>query len=241
MKYTETKFIILLLCCSFSAQNIIAQQNLSLLAAFNNYTIPSKQNDAAILFLARKVVPKTVIGNPYLFDWQNGLLVSKDNKIFSIGAKYSFYTDEFRIRYDDEERTIYPTAIKAIAIKNHLYLSCKYRDDDALLSNAFFELLEDGEKQLLIRYIPVVKEKHNGIEIQGMKPQLYFKKQSWEIAVEIKSIKKDLSKIFEEYYDVALNIIHTNELDPNNLNDLQQLFKLFNETIYAQRTKRYDY
>lgn len=228
------------ICVIFIAGILQAQQNLSLLAVFNNYEF-SNQNDTDILFLGHKSVPKSVLGNPYIFDWQNALLISKNNKVYSLTARYTPFGDEFQIMYNQQQKSIYPSSVRAIIVENRLFVSSKYEANDASFIDGFFELLCDGEIQLMQRYIPLVKKIDDKLYVSGVNTKLYYQKLGHNGAVEIKSLKKELPKIFGEYNGLALKIINDNSLDLSNFSHIKHLFEIFNHTVEAQKMAKSDY
>ncbi len=234
------KRVLFIICIIFTVGILQAQQNLSLLAVFNNYEF-SNQNDIGILFLGHKSVPKSILGNSYLFDWQNALLISKNNKVYSLTARYAPFGDEFQIMHNQQQKSIYPSSVRAIIVENRLFVSSKYEADDASLIDGFFELLCDGDIQLMQRYIPVVKKIDEKLYVRGVNTKLYYQKIGYDSAVEIKSLKKQLPKIFEEHHSLALKIINDNSLDLSNESHVKQLFKIFNDIVETRKMAKSDY
>jgi hypothetical protein len=243
MKQNRIRIITLAWCFTFIISGIWAQQNLTLLTTLSNYDILNKQNYADVLFFSHKNVSQDVVGNPHpLFDWRNALLVSKNNKIYSVSARYSPFGDNFQVTYEQQQRTIDASAVKAIAVGERLFISSKYENKKATLSNAFFELLSDGEVKLMQRYVPSTTEiNQQQIVINEITTKMYYQRVGYKNAIEIKSLKKELPKIFGEYYELALKIIDDHSFDLSNSNHIKLLFEVLNAAVDTQNLVKSDY
>ncbi len=221
--------------CVFAMLGVTKAQNSSnILNAFPKFAqLATSTNTTELFFITRNSVDKKTVGNPYLFDWREAFLVSNEDEVFNVRARYRVFDDEFQIMMNGKVKAIYPQMVKGIIFKDQAFVPAKFEVNDRV-AYSFFELLSEGDVLLLKRYGMEVKGTKDGfLKMSNKVSNLYYKYTDEENAISDKaeelSLKsKNVLQALGEYKEEIQQFANTSGLEYSKQADVRKIFDYYN-------------
>ncbi|MEM1325069.1 MAG: hypothetical protein AAGI23_03895 [Bacteroidota bacterium] len=222
--YQLTTIVSLFLLCFFLEGQA---QSLHIMNAYRHYKFKAATNYHDLLFLVRNSLDKKVEGDAYLMDWEGALLFVDDDEVYSVSARYRVLDDEFQIDLNGQTKAIYAHLVKGIVFKDRIFVSgTELRSDGQL--NGFYELLVNGDRQLLKKYTVTQKVRKDGVTEIGKKTVSYHFRSQTSFVEAIADYHQQPHVIFEDHQKVAKLYWKSNHLNIKKEADLRQYFEYFN-------------
>lgn len=217
---------VILISCAFSTQML--SQTSSIKNAFDIYAQKNlKNNYNDLFFLTRNSLDKPVIGDPYLDDWKKAFLIDKDSNVFTVKARYRIFDDEFQILVNGETKAVYPNLIKGIVFEDKAFVALERETEDGLIYS-FFELMVEGEINLLKQYNLFTKNKKGNIIITGSSSKFYYQQED-ELAYKLPNSSSKLEEfLVSRKGDDIKRFIKSQSLDFSSESDLIKMFNYCN-------------
>ena len=185
-----------------------------------------------------------VLGTPYLNpDWMYGNLVLADQTELEGLFRYNVYGQELEMVYNEDTLGISaPFSVGELSLSNKrfihsLLIEKEYREK--YLSAAFFEVVYDGNCQLLIKHRADVENNSYSTTYMGgggdgrdyyvHKSSYYYKIAPGTAAKKVKRRKKDLLRIFGSHETEIKSYMKSERINPRVDEDLLALFRYYNE------------
>ncbi|MEN0048891.1 MAG: hypothetical protein AAF806_17640 [Bacteroidota bacterium] len=151
----------------------VAQQQITMMNAFQNYKIQASTDYNDLLFITHDVQKHTVFETTYLNGWEDAFLVVEEDKIYSVKARYNIFEDAFYVKIDGDEKLVYPHLIEGFVFKDKIFVSRKEMIDSGL-KDGYYELLSDGNREFLKKYAYAYKlDKNGNVKLKNRKENIY--------------------------------------------------------------------
>lgn len=186
-------------------------------------------------YLTKTRKPKSISGSLYLNEqWQESLLLTPQDKVIALPGRYRVYDDEIQILFNGEVMKLFPDSIKAIKIKNQVFVPLSYSDGKQKKTN-YFELLSEGTVDLLLlRKMELKKSDYNPALNIGqrndelvVKEYYYYRKKS-ETLRPMKQTKGDVLKVLSNRKKAVAQFAKSNKLGVRKREDLAAIFNFYN-------------
>lgn len=226
-------FTVLLFSAFFMVGAAQAQDSSHILNAFPKFAkLAPSPNTNQLFFITRNSIDKKVVGSPYLFDWKEAFLVSNEDEIFSVRARYRVFDDEFQIMLNGKVKAVYPQMVKGIIFKDRAFIPSKFEVNDRI-AYSFFELLSEGNICLLKRYGMSVKNtKDDFLKVNSNKSDFYYKYNNEENALDKAELlplkQKDILQALGEYKEEVLSYVNKSRVQYNTEIGIKKIFDYYN-------------
>lgn len=186
-------------------------------------------------YLTKTRQPKKIQGSLYLNEkWAESLLLTHSDEVIQVPARYRVYDDEIQILFDGKEMKLYPDSIKAIKIKNQVFLPLSYSKDKKK-HQSYFELLSEGNVDLLLhREMELQKSDYNPALNIGsrhdelvIKENYYYRKKSGTLRP-LKQSKSDVLSALSNRKKAVAQFAKTNKLGVKKQAHLVEIFNFYN-------------
>jgi len=222
------KQVLILLISLFLGLQVKAQVENSVLNAFQHYSVRASDDYSKLLFLVRSPVEKEVTGNAFFNNWEEAILVVKEQELYSVKARYQIYNDEFQIELNGKTKIVYPNLVKGVIFKDRIFVTGKFQQPDGL-QYGFYEQLSGGNVELLKRYIIEHKVGKDGIvRLKTAESSLCYRKKGGLVEA-IPSGHNHFFSIFNEYQDQIKIYYQESKLSLSKTSDLKQIFDFYNQ------------
>lgn len=214
----------------FISLNSNAQQQIKILNAFQHYKIQASNDYSKLLFLVHDNIISPLAEKTYFNDWENAFLVVNEQEIYSIKARYHIFDDTFYMLLNGQKKAIYPHLIQGIVFRNRVFVSRKEMLDSGL-KDGYYEVLSDGEKKLLKKYIYNYKVDRKGNIKLGNQKELIYTQHSQGLVREVDLAPNVFFDIFGENQVSIRTYAKENNLNLSKVNDLKNLFDYYNSVL----------
>lgn len=207
--------------------NLETQKTPPLKASFAYYSeIGTNSSEQELFFLVRNSINKELVGNPFLNDWEEAFVITKDGKVFKVQSRYRVFDDEFQIKVGNQIKAIYPEAVEGIVFKERVFVvrNCKYPEG---LKLCFLELLSEGSINLLKRHTLLTKSKKDLIRIIGSKTELFYAMD--DVAYLLSNNRSKVMDLFLLKEKEINRFSITHNINTKKESDLIQIFDYYNE------------
>lgn len=155
----------------------------------------------------------------YLFeDWQEGVLISQDNRRFEVKGQYDITKDELLVFALNKSHSIYNHEIKIMKLADHYFLNVEYQDN-GLVNSSIMELVSEGKFDLFCK---------KGVNQKGdIESTLYVKHHNGPANL-LGTKKADLANFFSSKGVNLDQILKTKKYNLKKTNDVIQLFQYYN-------------
>lgn len=163
-----------------------------------------------VLFFCRKIEPSQS-SSSIEAEFQESILLSTTNDTLGIKTRFTKDNDNLELRLGMNAYLLYKEKVKAIAIKDKVYLACNYTQQDQIFMR-YFELLKEGQFLLL----------------KSLDDTFYIKKN--DLAAEkLPRTKKGVSNLLKNYNFDPSGFIKSERLNVQKEEDLKKLFDYINK------------
>lgn len=198
----------------------------------SNQTSPTiKGNDAGGKY--EKPVYSRETGMYLNEHWQPGYAMLNDQtRLDHLELRYDVYNQQ--MQFIEEEDTLAFSNPDEI---DHLFIDGKrfvYRefDNDGVIEKSYFEVLKDGDCQLLLRRTVTHHLQQDGItgscEDDYLRDVSYYVVKDEKTAKEIRACKKSVLCVFKDEEEKVKQFMKTNKLKMNCCEDLMQVVAFYN-------------
>ena len=227
-------FVVPLFLVLFAMSSVTAQNNTNILKAFPKFAkLSTSTNTTQLFFITRNSVDKKVVGNPYLSDWREAFLVSNEDEVFNVRARYRVFDDEFQIMLNGKVKAVYPQMVKGIIFKDQAFVPAKFEVNDRV-AYSFFELKSEGAISLLKRHGMLVKSTKDGfLKINDQTDDLYYivdedDSSKSSVAERLSTKQKDVLKALGQYKQEVQTYASNNAVSYSKEEDIKKLFDYYN-------------
>ncbi len=184
------------------------------------------------------------VGTPYLNkDFMYGKIIMKDDTVLEGLFRYNIYNQEVVAVFDGDTLAVAKPLNMVefqMAAKRFIYTLIIDRDmGKPYVTGSFFEILEDGELQLLKRHyskLETFKYASNymggagdGRDYFEHVSELYFRKGPGSEARQLKKPKKIIPEVMEDKKEEVMHFIREEKLSLKDEGDLIRLFEYYNQ------------
>lgn len=160
------------------------------------------------------------------YDWKNGNLKTIDDKVISnISFKYNISEDKFEMRAD-----VNPTIVDRIYMEDKAFIYISYFNK-GVEDLGFFEVISEGNAQLLLRYTVKTKPGREGAfgyeASQKIFKQHYIRFDN-NPAIAITKQLDDILFAFPDKQDEIAKFVKKENLSPRKEGDLIKLIVFYN-------------
>ncbi|MEL6943052.1 MAG: hypothetical protein AAFO82_10315, partial [Bacteroidota bacterium] len=207
-----------------------AQQQIKILNAFQHYKIQASTDYNKLLFIVRDDNKHTTFETAYLNEWEDAFLVVSENEIYSIKARYNIFEDAIYVKIDGQEKLVFPHLIQGVIFKNQIFVSRKEMIDSGL-KDGYYELLSEGDREFLKKYLYTYKvDKKGNVKLKEKKERIYIKNSKGLVEPFDLSAKTFYSN-FKGKQKVLKDYVKTNALRLKKTDDLVALFDYYNRIL----------
>ncbi|MCB0595650.1 MAG: hypothetical protein H6557_27095 [Lewinellaceae bacterium] len=188
-------------------------------------------------YISRGAAPKEVEGSLFLDErWQDAHILTPDDEVVKVKARYRIYDDEMQILSPDKEVLgLYPAKVRAIAIGKQVFVPLEFRNLAGKNKMGFFQLLVEGEMALLLRrslelvksdYNPALNigDRNDRLELQ----EAYYYRRGSDQPSLLRQTKSAVLKALGRRKKAISEYAKTNQLNPRKQEDLIAIFQFYN-------------
>ncbi|MEM9990603.1 MAG: hypothetical protein AAF738_02500 [Bacteroidota bacterium] len=230
-------FVVLVCSVCFLLSTADAQQSNNILNTFPKFAkLTASSNTTQLFFITRNSVDKKVVGSPYLSDWRDAFLVSNEDEVFSVRARYRVFDDEFQVMLNGKIKAVYPQMVKGIIFKDQAFVPAKFEVNDRL-AYSFFELKSEGDLWLLKRHGMSVKSTKDGfLKMNSTTSRLYYlyndkEKSRTRRAEPLENKQKEVLKALGEYKQELQSYASKEGIGYSKEQDIKKLFDYYNSIL----------
>lgn len=229
----KTLPLLFILCFTYMASNFA--QEIDTISHLLDQGLNNASWVAMDSYLTKTRKPKAIEGSLYLNErWQESLLLTPQNKVIKVPARYRVYDDEVQILFEGEVMKLFPDSIKAIKIKDQVFLSLPYSDGKEK-KRSYFELLSEGTVDLFLhRKMEIVKSDYNPALNLGqrndelvIKEYYYYRKKSGTLRP-MKQTKGGVLEALSNRKKAVAQFAKSNKLGVRKRSDLVAIFDFYN-------------
>ena len=153
--------------------------------------------------------------------WMDGTITDYQNNQFQIPIRYRVYQEEMQVKHLDKIKALQVPQIKKVELNGNIFITSKFvMNEENFMS--FFEVISDGEIQLLRKY--------EVIEKKGMYStiNILYSKKGYNPAEKISFKKKDILNLMDEKKSDVQNFIKKEKINLKKSTDVIKLFEFYN-------------
>ena len=180
------------------------------------------QDNNKLYFLVKESFPLNANGNIFLFEeWIDGIITDSQNERFKISLRYRVANEEMQVQHNNKTKALQVQQIKKVEINDRIFIASNFMlNEEKFMS--FFEVISDGNIQLLFQYES--KEKKGVYSIQ----KTCYSKKGKAPAEKISFKKKDILNLMKDKKSDIQNFIKKEKINLKKSDDIQKLFKFYN-------------
>lgn len=178
----------------------------------------------------------------FLFDkWQTGSIIIKDTvAIRGLNLNYNIFQGRVLYTPPTRKNDIYylskPVEVSKIYVGKHIFIYCGFKDND-IENLGYFEQLNSGEWQILLRYESTFNP---GKESNGYQPaiepsyktrKIFYLRKGIDVAFKIKKSKKDVLNVFKDKENELTKFIKKEKIKIKKDEDFVKLVQHYNSLI----------
>jgi hypothetical protein len=181
-------------------------------------------------------VPDNILGQIYLDEnWQEGAIISQEDQSGSAQVRYKVLLDEMQVLVDGKVMALTPAKIKAMRIGQKIFITSPFVAANGTMTIGFFELLAEGELELLKRYWCDTRptEYHPAVatakDVEYVIKEEYYYRWQKDYAKPLKRTKKNVLELFEGRWKEAADYAGKEKLNYKKAEDLAKFFMQYNQ------------
>ena len=170
----------------------------------------------------------------YLGDnWFQGYAMLTDNsRMDHLLLRYDIYNQQMQFIEDKDTLAFSnPDELSYLLIDGRRFIYEEY-EYEGVVAKGYFEVLKDGDCQLLLRRTVTHHIQNDGISgsegDEYLRDVTYFVKKSDKVAREVRACKKSVLCAFEDEEEAVKQFIKTNKLKMKTCEDLMQVVAFYN-------------
>lgn len=176
-------------------------------------------------------------GSPYLDEkWQYATVITTDTTKIELEARFRFYDNIIEVRKEFDD-TVYDLDIKytkSITIGERIFIPLRYQTQGGIYKLNFFELMTEGQFQLLVHYDKFITTPVNDgyvkspATIKQLK-NIYIYDQVGKEMTPLKNLnKKSILSLFGEYSNQVKDYAKKNKLSFSKIEKLAKIINYYN-------------
>lgn len=170
-------------------------------------------------------------------EFQDGILLDKENEKYRIKVRYNAQKDEMQILLKGEVRALHRTMMKGVAIDNKIFIPHLFLTSDETLRNGFFEVITQGEMNLLLRRESRVQTTGNAAipgmgktdEVKYVIDEFFYYAPAGQAAQKLRKGKRNVLKVLSKRRRAIEEYVKKNNLSWRSRDGLFALFGYYNE------------
>lgn len=186
--------------------------------------------------------PSNILGQTFLDEnWREGAILSQEDESGVAQIRYKVLNDEMQVLVEGKIMALTPAKIKALRIGDKIFITAPYFPDGGTMTLGFFELLAEGEVELLKRYWCDTRptEFHPAVatakDVEYVVKEEYFFRWQKDYAKPFKRSKKSVLELFEGRWKGAKDYAVKEKLNFKKEEDLARFFIQFNQLEKAKK------